>query len=279
MTKKNSRRKRFRTSVTSFCSNVKEKTSTFGTKARKLKSKILRRPLDFEDQRRVEPSNAKKGRHARRKLSRLRRAALYLCLSLGLGLVAYKLFMVENLFFITKEKLEEFRQPLTEATQAIEGEKPRFDRRTQKFLIVIGMLTMICISFATRNNGELETNLTELDTTLIDPDNSTQMYKDVTRVPRTGREIVGLIVQCSFWVGNLLSTYSQFWCRCYSQFDRIILFEELCMMRYAVLTARSATYLIPCIFSGRPVEMLYPWFIQELMTYYDPMLGVFNFVG
>lgn len=275
-----SRRAKIRKKVGNFYSKVKGKTLNLGTKTRKLKSRILRQPLDLENQRRIDPSNAKKGRHARKKLYRLRKVALYLCLSLGVGLVAYKLLMAENIFFITKQKLEEFRQPLAEATQGVEGEQPKFDRRVQKFLIVIGMLTLICISIATNNNSAgIENNLPELDNSVVDADRSTKIYKEVTRIPRTAGEIAGLIIQCGFWVGNLLSTYSQFWCRCYSKLDRSILFEKICKMRYAELTAESAKYLIPCIFSGRPVEMLYPWFMQELMTYYEPMLGVFRFIG
>lgn len=269
-----SRRQRFQKSLKNRLRKIRNRWSQYSP----LKNRINRKMkfLATNEPTSLDSQTAKKGRRAKN-FRRILLRILVICFAAYIGINLYKLVFLQDTLNKLGEKIKELHQPLEEVQEVSEVDKSIFTQRFVKLLAILGMVALITVSLLKTTNidGQSTDLMSDLPKDSNEPSQSNISSSSPTKAKY---QLIGNIVQIGFWIGNLLSTYSQFWCRCYSKLDRIILFEELCKMKYAVLTPRSARYLIPCIFSGRPIEMLYPWFLRVLYEYYDPMLGVFRFI-
>lgn len=230
--------------------------------------------IDFEKTNRKQ---AKKGRKYRKWLKRI----ILIGMVAGVGVGIYNSSFIQSLIFQLRDKINEMRHPLPELTETVEP-KPSYSElmaRTKQAFIIIGMVALILISIQNNYKNSESQGLIEASKDIT----TDEVVPNNLMESKTRRQQIGIFIQWGTWIGNILSSYSLFWCSCFSHLRKIIPGVTVCIPEYWPYNQSGCPelchYLSDCILSGRPIQMLYPYFMMWIGSFYNPMLGIFGFLG
>lgn len=234
--------------------------------------------IPYEYGRRKKKS-AQQGRKYRKWLVRI----IMISICAGVGVKIFNSDFIQSLLSEVWEKIKELREPTPELVENAETTTSHTEimARAKKALVIIGLVALILISIQSTSR-KIESQSLVDGSKEINRDEGL-CEKSLESKSQAFRLTVGIWIQWGTWIANILSSYSVFWCSCYTHLKKIIPYVTWCQKKYMTFARPGCdeycSHLIDCILSGRAIQMLSPYFTIWAGTYYNPLLGVFSLIN